>query len=446
VEVVPISTPGLGDLSYLLCHRGLGILVDVQRDVGRFLDVLESRGVEPRYVLETHVHNDYVSGGKTLAEISGAELVMPAGSGVAYPHRPAFHREPIPFAGLEIVPIHTPGHTPEHTSYLVVEDGRPLAVFSGGSLLVGAAGRTDLLGERRARQLARMQWASIRRLAELDDTVALYPTHGAGSFCTATVAGPSTSAIGTEKETNPALSFSDPEAFADDQLSRLDPFPAYYAHMGPINLFGPPPPPDTPVPRLEPEQLERSGAVVVDGRPKEAFAEAHIPGSWGIEANQDFATWVGWLVPFDSPLVLVLDDEDTVGEARAALSRVGFDRVVGWMQGMDAWIDSGRPVASHGTITARGFLELDEDGPQVLDVRAPSEWRDGHLPGSVHRYLPDLVAAIPEGLDPAEPVYVGCTTGHRASTAAGMLGDRGYRPVVMVGASLLGVLMLTAQS
>jgi hydroxyacylglutathione hydrolase len=240
MEVVAVSTPGLGDMSYLLVHDGRAVVVDPQRDIDRFVAVAGDHDAEIRWVLETHLHNDYISGGKTLATRSGAELVLPAGAGAAFDYAPAFHNEDMAEGDLTVRPLHTPGHTPEHVSYLVLLEGEPVAVFSGGSLLVGAAGRTDLLGEDRARQLARLQWGSITRLAALPDDTGLYPTHGAGSFCSASVAGPSTSTIGAERTTNPLLSLAGAEEFADHQLSGLEPYPSYYARMGPINLQGPP--------------------------------------------------------------------------------------------------------------------------------------------------------------------------------------------------------------
>jgi rhodanese-related sulfurtransferase len=181
---------------------------------------------------------------------------------------------------------------------------------------------------------------------------------------------------------------------------------------------------------------------IVDGRPKQAYADGHLADAWGIELNEDFVTWVGWLLPYDAPIVLVLDDDQDAEQAATALARIGFDHVRGVMRGVTGWLDSGRPLVSHSTVTARGFLEASGSDPQVLDVRSPGEWNDGHLEGSFHCYLPDLAGEIPDGLDRERPVYVGCTTGHRASTAAGLLARADFRPVVMVGASLLGVLML----
>jgi glyoxylase-like metal-dependent hydrolase (beta-lactamase superfamily II) len=195
MDLVSFRTPGLGDQTYLLIHEGMGLLVDPQRDIDRFLAVAAERDVDLRFVLETHLHNDYVSGGEQAALRTGAELVLPAAAAAAYPHTPAFHNEEIKgSSGLTIRPIHTPGHTPEHTSYLVLVDGEPAALFSGGSLLVASAGRPDLLGPERARTLARLQYGSLHRLAGLPRDVGLYPTHGEGSFCTASGAG-----IGAER-------------------------------------------------------------------------------------------------------------------------------------------------------------------------------------------------------------------------------------------------------
>lgn len=445
MDVTVLTTPGLGDNSYVIAHEGIGIVVDPQRDIERFEAVLEDVGVEPRFVLETHLHNDYVSGGLGLARKTGAEIVLPAGSGTAFPYLPAFHHEDIDAGPLTIRPIHTPGHTPEHVSYAVLVDGEPVAVFSGGSLLVGAVGRSDLLGIDRAASLVRLQYQSVQRIIEYPDETALYPTHGAGSFCTATFAGTTTSTIGDEKQTSPVLALPDVDAFAEAQMSGLVPYPAYYKHMGPANVAGPAPIEPTAIPVLSADEMAEAiaeGHTVVDARSKLAFAEGHVPGTWGIELGTDFATWTGWLLPFNAPLVLVLDDADEIDEARTALGRIGFEDIRGVKIGLDDWEGEGRELVSHRTATARQFLELEGDR-QVLDVRAPDECALDHLDGSLECYLPDLVEAIPAELSKDEPVYVGCTTGHRASTAAGILADAGYQPVVLTGASLLGVIMLT---
>jgi glyoxylase-like metal-dependent hydrolase (beta-lactamase superfamily II) len=196
MEIRALRTPGLGDTSYVMAEHGVGVVVDPQRDIGRFLDAAEGLGVQVHYVLETHLHNDYLSGGRELAKRTGAQLILPAGAGAAFTYVPAFHLEEFGEGRLRLRPLHTPGHTPEHVSYLALVDGEEVAVFSGGSLLVGSAGRTDLLGTKRASQLARLQFQSLQRLSALGDEVQLYPTHGAGSFCSAGPSGPATSTIG----------------------------------------------------------------------------------------------------------------------------------------------------------------------------------------------------------------------------------------------------------
>jgi hydroxyacylglutathione hydrolase len=447
MDVKVLTTPGLGDKSYVFAHEGVAVIVDPQRDLDRFHAAIEELDVEPRYVLETHLHNDYVSGGRHLAAVTGAELVLPAGSGTKFAYLPAFHQEDLEAGSFQVRPLHTPGHTPEHLSYVVVIDDEPVAVFSGGSLLVGSAGRTDLLGVDRATSLVRLQYQSVMRLAELPGDVGLYPTHGAGSFCTATEAGGATSTIGEELKTNPVFRYEDAEDFAVGQLTGLAPYPSYYAYMGPINLAGPEPYVPEPIPEMTPAQLQAAidqGALVVDARYKTTFAEAHIRGSWGMELGSDFATWIGWLLPFDAPMVLILEEGESIEEARDALARIGFENILGVMWGLDAWVEEGRETVSHATMTAREYLEGLNGSRQLVDVRAPTEWEDGTLDGSILCHLPDLIESIPEELDPELPVYLGCTTGHRASIAAGVLADRGYKPVVLTGASLLGVVMLTA--
>jgi hydroxyacylglutathione hydrolase len=435
VDVRAIRTAGLGDTTYLLTHNGLGVVVDPQRDAERFLEQANAAGVRIRYVLETHVHNDYVSGGRELARRAQAELVLPAGAGVAFDHTPAFHLEDLEGEGLVVRPIHTPGHTPEHLSYLVVIDGRPVALFSGGSLLVGSAGRPDLLGVERAHQLALDQFHSVQRLARLPEELGLYPTHGEGSFCTASGAGRTTSTIGLEIRTNPLLQHHTAEAFASAQLAGLQPYPKYYAFMGGINTLGPEPRSKRAVPELDPAQVkaQSSDVHVVDARSRTAFAIGHIPGARGVELADDFGTWVGWLLPFNAPVVLVLEPDQDLDEAVVQLGRIGFEQVRGVLRGMAAWQAAGYSLAAYETVDVEGFARALTDGSarQVLDVRSPFEWATGSLPGAVWRYVPDLAVDVPVELRQADPVWVVCASGFRASIAAGLLEGHGFRPVVL---------------
>jgi glyoxylase-like metal-dependent hydrolase (beta-lactamase superfamily II) len=396
--------------------------------------VLSESGADLRLVVETHLHNDYVSGGRDLARKTGAELVMPAGAAPVFRHRPAFHNEDIDLGVFVVRPLHTPGHTPEHTSYVVVVDGDEQAVFSGGSLLVASAGRSDLLGEDRADTLARLQYASVNRLAALPDSVGLYPTHGEGSFCTTTGAGSLTSTIGAEKKSNPVLAYEDEDTFVKGQLANLVPYPSYYRHMGPINLTGLDEP-DLSVPLLEtlPE-----GVTVIDARPRSRFAGGHLPGSLGIELGDTFGTWVGWLTEHNTPLVLVLDEDQDVEEALRQLVRIGYDDVRGVVRNP---IDG---VAAFQTVTADEFARAAESGAQVLDVRAPNEWEQGIVDGSVLSYVPDLARQTPSGIDPSEPVWVVCGSGYRATMAAGILQDRGFESIVFADGGATDVLAQTS--
>ncbi len=240
---------------------------------------------------------------------TGAELLVPAAAAPAYRHRPAFHLEDIDLGAFVVRPLHTPGHTPEHTSYLILVEDEPVAVFSGGSLLVASAGRSDLLGAERAEALARLQYQSVHRLADLPDPVGLYPTHGEGSFCTTSEGSGHTSTIGVEKRSNPVLAYPDEDSFIDGELAGLGPWPSYYAHMGPANIRGASPMPDYEVPVLLAGAIKDlpSNVAVVDARPRDQYAQGHLPGSLAIELGDRFGTWVGWIVPYQAPLALVLD-------------------------------------------------------------------------------------------------------------------------------------------
>jgi rhodanese-related sulfurtransferase len=357
----------------------------------------------------------------------------------------AFHHQDLAIeAGVTIRPIHTPGHTPEHLSYLVLLDGRPTALLSGGSLLVGSVGRTDLLGDWRARQLAIMQHRSVHRFAELPDDVGVFPTHGAGSFCAAGQASDTTSTLGEERRTNRVFMLSDSVSFAEEHLAGLQPHPAYYEYLAPINLRGPETLPDTSVADLRAEDMEQleEGVHIVDGRPRTAFAQGHIPGALGVELEDLFGVWVGWLLPFDAPIALVLDPDQSVDEARVQLGRIGFEQLRGVLRAMDPWVASARRVNSFETVDLDRFVDAVRTGlaRQVLDVRSPAEWEQAHLPGSIHAYVPDLANAIPAELDGREPIWIACASGFRSTIAASLLERAGFRPVVLNGAGVPDVL------
>ena len=441
MEIKTFRTPGLGDATYLLERDGVGVIVDPQRDVERFERAVSESGVDLTHVLETHIHNDYVSGGRELARRTGARLVLPASAGAAFDHLPAFHNEDLDVGPLVVRPVHTPGHTPEHMSYVTVVEGESVAVFSGGSLLVGSAGRPDLLGDDRAEQLARLQYLSVHRLAGFPDETGLYPTHGEGSFCTASGVGRATSTIGLERRTNPVLAYPDPEAFVAGQLGGLQPYPSYYAYMAPINLMGPEPLPPYELAILDPADLPPDAALV-DIRPRAAYATGHIPGSLGLEMSDSVGVWAGWLLPFDCPVILVAERGQDVLEAARQFGRIGFDSVLGVVYGVDGWAGAGGTAASFETRTPDQLADSIRAGDdlQILDVRSPGERDLGHIAGSIHRYAPDLRHGLPDELDRSQDVWVVCASGFRSLAATVFLEAAGLRPVVVITGGVPDVL------
>ena len=434
-------TPGLGDASYLLASGRDAVLVDPQRDAWRFLEVAERRGWRVRHVLETHVHNDYLSGALETRAATGAEIAAPARGGYRFEHRAMDEGDTIELGALRLTAMATPGHTPEHLAWLVGPTDapdEPSAVFTGGSLLVGSAGRTDLLGPALTDALTRDQQRSLRRLAELSDAVEVLPTHGAGSFCSAGPASASrVSTIGAERLANPTFGLAGGGLadFRGGVLGGLGRFPAYYAHMAGINRRGPrvlgrlilPP-------ALAPAAFEASanaGTTIIDARGRAAFAAAHVPGSINIELDGTFAGYVGWLVPFGAPLLLVLPERspDALAQATTELLRIGYEWVSGWLEGgVTAWAESGRRVGSYATTTMRALHQeraAGEAASILLDVRQPIEWQnDGIVPGAERIFVADLPARLAE-LPAGSPVTVFCKSGSRATIAASLLDRAG---------------------
>ena len=436
-------TPGLGDNSYLVRSGDEAVVVDPQRDAWRFLAAADRLGVNVRAVLETHVHNDYVSGAQEIRAATGATLVLPARGRYEFTHQGAEDGYELAVGDIRLVAMATPGHTPEHLSWLAVRSGaeRPDAVFTGGSLLVGTAGRTDLLGPSFTDELTRAQYESLSKLAELPDDVQVLPTHGAGSFCVAAMpTTKTTSTIGDERRRNLLVRAADFSDFSTELRSELMAYPAYYAHMAPINRAGAavlgrlPQPPAVGADAVE-EAIERD-VWVIDARDREAFAAAHIPGSVNVELNSGFAAYVGWLVPFDAPLLLVLPDpvDESLIEAVTQLFRIGWTQIIGYSEGgFDSWRSGGRPTASYEVVSADDLCEAHRRGeqPYVVDVRQELEWAWGTIPDSHLVFLADL----PEKLDELardEPVWLICSNGHRAAIAASLL-DRQGVPVRLVG-------------
>ena len=431
-----LETKGLGNRSYLAGGARAAVVVDPPRDLDRVIAAAARRGVRIVAVAETHVHNDYVTGGLELARLTGARYLVPAGAEVAYARVPVADGDVEPVdESLELRAVATPGHTPHHTAYVLQESGRPVAAFTGGSLLIGSVGRPDLVEPRLTGRLARAQHASAHRLAaELADEVAVLPTHGFGSFCSSSQPGGEHSTIGAEKASNPVLA-QDVDTFVKELLAGLDDVPAYYAHMGPANAGGPAPV-DLTAPRpADAEGIARrlaAGEWVVDLRSRVAFAAGHVAGSFNFEVDGQLATYLAWMIPWGRPVTLLAASAEDVARAQRELARVGIDRPAAAAVGSPAdWITDGSAPASFPRATFAGLAAARErrEDMVVLDVRRDGERAGGWIDGSVHIPVHQLHRRLHEV--PSGTVWVHCAGGMRAAIAASLL-DAAGREVVAV--------------
>jgi rhodanese-related sulfurtransferase/glyoxylase-like metal-dependent hydrolase (beta-lactamase superfamily II) len=429
-HLLPLVDEGLGNSAYLLdLGDGRALAVDPPRDLRGLRAAARARGVTVAYAADTHLHADFLTGAVRLHAEDGATILASAAGARAYRHRGLHDGDEVDLGGLALRALATPGHTDEHLSFLLLDGAREVGVFTGGSLIVGAAARTDLLGVERTEELARAQFRSLRRLATLPEHAAVWPTHGAGSFCSSPAGAARTSTIGDEKRSNALLSAPDEEAFATTLRASLGSYPAYFAKLAEINRRGPAPPPGVPaLPPLDPARVRRAlagGAVVLDVRPALEWAAAHLPGSVSIPLRASFATWLGWLVPDDVPVVVVRDPDQDPADILWPALNIGYELIAGELAGgVAAWRAAGGELRSTGTV-----------GPgrasgTVLDVRQVDEYRAGHLPGALHIEL----GALPErsGHLDGGPVAVMCSHGERATTGASLLERAGHRGVSVV--------------
>ncbi len=435
IEVLVVPTDELGDRSYVVHDGEAAVVVDPQRDVDRVEALLDEHGLACTYVLETHVHNDYVSGGPVLAERRGARVVLSAADVVAYDHVAVSDGDELTAGELTVRVVETPGHTDGHLAYVVSDGGPTPAVFTGGSLLYGSVGRTDLVDVTRTEELTRKQFRSTRRLADLlPGEAPVYPTHGFGSFCSAGAAtGGDASTVALERTRNDALVTDDEDAFVAALVAGLTAYPAYYVHMGPRNREGAGPV-DLSLPRLaDGEELRRrisAGEWVVDLRSRSAHAAGHLRGTIGIPLELSFATTVGWIVPLDAPLTLLGATPEDVTAAQRQLVRIGIDRPAAAGVGDHReWTAPAEALAAFERVT---FAELTPDALGdgiVLDVRRLDERRGGALAGSCHVPLHELPARL--GDLPGQTLWVHCGAGYRATVAAGLLQRAGFDVVVV---------------
>lgn len=437
LTVVPLDTPSLGDRSYVVHDGELAFVVDPQRDIDRVLALLAEHGVRLTHVLETHLHNDYVTGGLALAAATGAAYVVNGAEDVSFERTRVTDGDEVRIGSrIRLRVLATPGHTFHHLSYALHDlgTGADVGVFSGGSLLFGATGRPDLLGDEHADALARHQHASAHRLAALlPDAAEVFPTHGFGSFCSATQSDATSSTIGRERSTNPVLT-QDEETYVRGLLAGLGAWPAYYGHMAPANAAGPSAP-DLSLPaRADAAELRRrieAGEWVVDLRHRTAFAAGHARGALSFGVEGPLATYLGWLVPWGAPVTLLGETVEQVAAAQRELVRIGIDRPAAHATGGPAdWVEPGEDPAAFATGTFADLAHVRHHRPVVvLDVRRVEEHAVAAIRGAVSIPLHELTGRLDEL--PEGEVWVHCAGGYRAAVAASILDAAGRATVAV---------------
>ena len=436
IHVEVLDTSDLGDRSYVAHDEDRAVVIDPQRDIDRVEHLLADRGLRCVAVLETHMHNDYVTGGLELARRTDADYVVNADDPVQFARQAVSDGDQLTFGTMKVSVLATPGHTVTHLAYLVEDvadapEPGPAAVFTGGSLLFGSVGRTDLVDASRTDEMTRAQFHSARRLGDLPGDARVFPTHGFGSFCSSgSAAGGESSTIAKERARNDALTTADEDSFVTTLIANLTAYPAYYAHMTPRNLEGPGPI-DLSLPQLvDAEQLRTSlaaGEWVVDLRERMAYASGHLEGSIGIELGDQFSTYLGWLMPWGAPLTLVGESAEQVNEAQRQLVRIGIDRPDAAAIGTPATLSGGAGLEGYDVASFADLADLTDAARAevtVLDARRDDERAAGFIPGSAHLPLHALLSRLDEV--PDRPLWIHCASGYRASIAASLLARAGH--------------------
>ena len=445
--IEPFLDKGLGNSAYLIGSHDTkkGVLIDPLRDVDRYLHAASERGLALTHVLDTHLHADFVSGNREIAHQSGAVIGASAESKLGFDYQPLTEDSVIDLGGFQVRVMKTPGHTPEHISFLILEpDGRtPAALFSGGALIVGGAARTDLLTPELTHPLASQLYQTMHdKLLALPDSVEVFPTHGSGSYCVAPASRERTTTIGRERTSNSLALAGSEEEFVQRALKGLSSYPMYYKYMRDINQKGAKILGGVPVlnPLSASEVMSlmnaEAGVVILDVRHGRAFGAGHIPNSYGIRVDAPLTTWAGWLIPFGSRIVLVTESTEQTVAATRQLLRIGYDELVGTLEGgIELWARQ-YPIA---TIPSMDVTELRQRLEEVVlvDVRQRSEWDDGHIPGAFH--FEGGRAAWEELPFPHDrPLAIQCSSGNRSMSVSSVLRRRGYHNVIQVEGGIKG--------
>ncbi|WP_213807445.1 MBL fold metallo-hydrolase [Granulicella sp. dw_53] len=448
MNIERFEIPGLAQYSYIVSTRGLAVVVDPIRDIDRYLDYAQQHSLIITHILETHIHADYASGATALAAASGAELYLSAHDTnelfeYAFPHHPFGDGESFSVGDIRVQAVHTPGHTPEHLSFLLFDTTRsatlPASLFSGDFLFVGSLGRPDLLGEAAKQQLAQELYTSLKqRILTLPDSLEVLPGHGSGSLCGAGMSDRQQSTLGYERNVNPFFHLS-ADTFTQQILTTVPPFPTYYPRMKALNAAGAPIlsalPGDTSIPFAQLQQLIATQPItLLDLRRPESFGGAHIPNSINIGAGQNLSLWAGWLLDPNHPIVLIDEtgsNSQAFAEARRSLIRVGLDNILGYVSGgIAGWIDSSLPLSQIPQVAPSQLLALTQAATRgiILDVRSDTEWNNGHIVNARHIPLGDLTQHLNE-LQPQQTIYTVCGSGYRSSIAASLLAAQGFTSV-----------------
>lgn len=434
----------LAHASYLIGSNGEAVVVDPQRDVEQYIDEAKAQGFAIKYIIETHLHADFVSGHRELAARTGAEIAFGYRAGASFPHRAVHDGDVLKVGDVTLTILETPGHTPESISIVVAdaEDAStPAKVLTGDTLFIGDVGRPDLVGSKgfTAEQMAGMLYDSLHlKLLALDDAVEVFPAHGAGSLCGRNLSKETSSTIGAQRRFNYALQPMEKDAFVTMMTENLPEVPAYFPKDAEINRRGATALSELPHPEpLQPAEvakLAQQGHVVLDVRQNSEYGTAHVPGSVNIGLGGQFASWAGTLIAMGTPIVIVANDVERVDEAVTRLARVGIESVKGYLDGgILEWNKAGLPLASveqlpASELNARITQHADV---QIIDVRRPAEYATGHVPGATNAQLAELESRV-DAFDPARPTAVVCASGYRSSAATSLLERKGFRELYNV--------------
>jgi len=439
---------GLAHCSYLLGGSKSCAVIDPRRDIQIYLDTAKAMGLKVTYILETHLHADFISGHLDLAEKTVAKIYAPKMGKCGFNHVGLSEGDAFEIEDMELKVLETPGHTPEHICYVVMDHSRgedPVALFSGDTLFVGDVGRPDLFPNI-AKELASKLYDCLHeKLVKLPDFCELYPAHGAGSLCGRAMSAKRTSTIGYEKKYNYALQIKDKGKFVESLTTEMPEAPDHFSRCSDVNRKGPTLVRNLPVcAPIEPisfsQKAHEKNSVVLDIRPYEAFGGQHIAGSYHIDFGGNFATFAGWIIPPDVNILLVAESAGQAEEAVVWLRRVGLDRAIGFLDGgMYEWAKAGLSTEHVHQISAEELSKRMSSGPKItlVDVRAKREYQTSHLEGTMNIPAPDLRKRYKE-LDPKVPIVTICNTGHRSSLGASLLKQHGFKDVSNLAGGMTG--------